>query len=149
MANTEPLKREVESYVRGALAERFGVQFEKRRLTLARVRRPCGDHEFDAVSKDDAIVAGVITSGPRTSGGKRNSGAVHHATGELYYLTLVRAKRRILISTDPGFHKLMRSVTRGRLAEGVELMHIALPPELEAVVRRYRRVASQEAKPNS
>lgn len=147
MANTEGLKHEVEDFVRGELSKRFGVKFEKRRATLTGVQPPPRDHEFDAVANDGSIVAGIISSALKTSGGRRNVGAVHHATGELYYLSLVDAKRRILISVDPGFHDLMKSVTGGRLGIGLELLNIELPPELAELVHRTRLEASREMSP--
>lgn len=144
MANTEYLKHQVEDFVRGELAQRFKVRFEKRRVTLKHVQPPPGDHEFDAVAADGSVIAGVISSAPRTSGGRRNVGAVHHATGELYYLSLVDAKRKMLVSVDLGFHELMCSVTEGRLGLGLELLCVALPPELVTQVRRARAKASRE-----
>lgn len=144
MANTEPLKREVEDFIRTKLARRFGVNFEKRKVPLAHVLPPRGVHEFDAVAADGSVIAGIISSAPRTSGGKRNVGAVHHATGELYYLSLAHAGRKLLICTDPEFHELMRSVMKGRLAKGLELVPIRLSPRIERLVRGVRRKASKE-----
>jgi hypothetical protein len=48
MANTHEIKRRIEPYVRGRLAERFGVTFSKRMLPPAGCK---GVHEFDAVSE--------------------------------------------------------------------------------------------------
>jgi hypothetical protein len=144
MANTQVLKGAVEGFVRGALESEFGVPFEKKRVTLTRVAAPPSDHEFDAVASDGSVVAGVISSAARTSGGKRNTGAVHHATGELYYLTLTDAPRRILICTDASFTDLMRSVTRGRLASGLEIRHLPLPNDLERNAQASRIASSLE-----
>jgi len=144
LPNTELLKHEVEDFVRAELSRRFGMRFEKRLVTLTGVQPPPREHEFDAVSEDGSIIAGIITSGPRTRGGRRNVGAVHHATGELYYLRLVAAKRRMLVATDAGFRELMLSVTEGRLAVGLELIHIPLSQGLDEAVRRVRLEASRE-----
>lgn len=144
MANTQVLKGAVEGFVRGALESEFGMPFEKKRLTLVRVEGPASDHEFDAVAKDGSVVAGIISSAARTSGGKRNTGAVHHATGELYYLILTDAHRRILICTDASFRDLMKSVTRGRLASGLEIRHVSLPDDLERNAQASRTASSLE-----
>jgi hypothetical protein len=144
MANTQVLKEEVENFARESLESEFGVPFRKKRLTLVRVQGPSGDHEFDAVADNGSVVAGVISSAARTSGGKRNTGAVHHATGELYYLSLTDAPRRILICTDASFGQLMSSVTRGRLASGLEIRHLSLPADLERNAQASRIASSLE-----
>jgi hypothetical protein len=144
VANTQALKGDVESYVRTALESEFGVPFEKKRLTLIRVAGLPGDHEFDAVANDGSVLGGMISSAARTSGGRRNVGAVHHATGELYYLSLTDARRRMLVCTDPSFRNLMTSVMRGRLASGLEIRHMALPDDLERRVQACRVNSSGE-----
>lgn len=146
MANTQLLKTDVEDFVRATLRTEFGQPFEKRRLTLTGVQGLPGDHEFDAVAQDQSVVAGIVSSAARTSGGKRNTGAVHHATGELYYLTLVAASLRVLICTDRGFTELMRSVTEGRLASGIEIRHVQLPEDLERRAKSTRAEASAEVR---
>jgi hypothetical protein len=138
------LKEDVEKFVREALETEYGVPFQKLRLTLIRVEGSPSDHEFDAVAKDGSVVAGIISSAARTSGGKRNVGAVHHATGELYYLTLTNAARRMLICTDPTFGALMNSVMRGRVASGLEIRHMPLSSDLERRARESRAGSSSE-----
>ena len=144
MANTQVLKGAVEDFVRGALESEFGTPFVKKRLALVRVEGPPSDHEFDAVANDGSVIAGIISSAARTSGGKRNVGAVHHATGELYYLTLTEARRRMLICTDLSFCDLMNSVTRGRLASGLEIRHMTLPDDIEMKAQASRNGSSLE-----
>jgi hypothetical protein len=144
VANTQVLKEAVENFVRGALESEFGTPFVKKRLILVRVEVPPSDHEFDAVATDGSVIAGIISSAARTSGGKRNVGAVHHATGELYYLTLTEARRRMLICTDASFCDLMNSVTRGRLASGLEIRHMTLPDDIERRAQASRTGSSFE-----
>jgi len=144
MANTQVLKQQVEDYVREELGRRYRVSFEKKRLPLPGAENPIGDHEFDAVAVDRSVVAGVISSAPKTSGGRRNTGAVHHATGELYYLSLVAASHRILVCTNEGFRELMESVMKGRLAKGLEIAHVPLPADLNKLAEEARLRASNE-----
>ncbi len=144
MGNTEVLKREVEDHIRSALKEEFGTAFESRRVVLEGVQGNPSDHEFDAVAADGSVIAGIISSRAKTSGGRRNVGAVHHATGELYYLTLTKASRKILVCTSANFRDLMASVTAGRLARGLEIRHMPLTPDLERRAQAIRTASSAE-----
>jgi hypothetical protein len=139
------LKRQIEPYVRKQLEQEFGQSFEKQFLPIG--RRADGSqatHEFDAVSADGRIVVGIKSSSGKTRGGKRPSGKIAGAYKELYFLSLVNAERRILVLTDPEFYRIFQSDCDGKLATGLELILIPLPPELEKRVQAMREAASQE-----
>jgi hypothetical protein len=146
MTDTRILKRQVEDHVRKVLKEEISQTFVSRKLVIG--RRPDGTlatHEFDAVSADGTIVAGIKSSSGKTSGGKHPSGKVAAAYQELYFLSLVgAAKRRILVLTDPEFHKIFEKHSGGRLGHGIELKLITLPPELSAEVQLVHKATSQE-----
>ena len=145
MADTRVLKRQVEPYVRRQLEQQFGQSFEKESLPVG--RRADGSqatHEFDAVSADGRIVAGIKSSSGKTRGGRRPSGKIASAYKELYFLSLAKAKRRILVLTDPEFYWILQNDTDGRLALGLELMLIPLPPELDKKVKEVQKEASHE-----
>lgn len=145
MADTRVLKNQVEPYVRKQLEEKFGQPFAKQFLPVGqRADGSQATHEFDAVSIDGRIVAGIKSSSGKTSGGRRPSGKIAAAYKELYFLSLVKAERRILVLTDPEFYRILESDCDGKLATGLELMLIPLPPELEKRVQAMREVASQE-----
>jgi len=145
MANTRFLKSEVERCVREQLKEKFGQPFDKRFLPVGQ----CADgspatHEFDAVSADGRIVVGIKSSSGKTSGGRHPSGKIAAAYKELYFLSLMKAERRILALTDQEFYRILESECDGKLAPGLELMLIPLPPELAAQVQVVQEAASQE-----
>lgn len=145
MADTRVMKHRVEPYVREKLEAEFGQAFTQQFLPVG--RRTDGSaamHEFDAVSADRRIVAGIKSSSGRTSGGRRPSGKINAAYKELYFLSLVDANHRILVLTDPEFHQIMRNDSDGKLAPGLELMLIALPRELKEQVQAVHRAASKE-----
>jgi hypothetical protein len=83
MADTTYLKREVETFVRRVLAERFGQPFSSERLRLL----PGGLHEFDAVSADRTIVVGIKSASGRTSGGNVPAAKLKDCLAEVYFLT--------------------------------------------------------------
>jgi hypothetical protein len=145
MADTRILKKQVEPYVRKTLAERFGQPFEKRFLPVG--QRADGSqamHEFDAVSADGRIVAGIKSSSGKTSGGRHPSGKVAAAYKELYFLSLAKADRRILVLTNREFHEIFQRNSDGKLADGLELMLVSLSSELEERVQNTQKAASQE-----
>jgi hypothetical protein len=132
VADTRVLKHQVEPYVRERLEAEFGQPFTQQFLPIG--QRADGSpamHEFDAVSADGRIVAGIKTSSGKTSGGRHPSGKIAAAYRELYFLSLVKAERRILALTDREFYRILGSECDGKLAPGLELMLIPLPPELE------------------
>jgi hypothetical protein len=145
VADTRLLKNQVESYIRGALEKEFGQRFTTQSLIVG--KRADGSpacHEFDAVSADRRIVAGIKSSSGKTSSGRRPSGKIAAAYKELYFLSLAQAERRILVLSDPEFYKIMESDCDGRLAPGLELMLIPLSPELARQVQTVHTTASQE-----
>ncbi len=143
MANTSLLRREVEDYVRGVLANRHGQPFEARRLRLG----PGGTHEFDAVSADGHIVVSIKSASGLTAGGKYPSGKVKDCLAELYFLSLVDAPVRTLVLTTPEFHKLFVKQVAGAVADGVTVECCPLPVELQARVNEIVKRASAEVSP--
>lgn len=110
MADTRVLKQQAEPFVRESLEAEFGQPFTQQYLAVG--QRADGSpamYEFDAVSADRRIVAGIKSSSGKTSGGRRPSGKIAAAYRELYYLSLADAECRILVLTDPEFHQIMTS----------------------------------------
>jgi hypothetical protein len=143
MADTRYLKSIVEDHVRTWLAKEFGQPFKSQFLTLIDMQGAPRTHEFDAVSEDGTIVCSIKTASWKTSGLKRGSGKVQGAYTELYFLDHVEAKERDLILTDPEFFECFTRETKGRLANGVTLLHCSLPEDL------CREIAAIRAKSRS
>jgi hypothetical protein len=141
MANTHEIKRQIEPFVRGWLAERFGVTFSKRVLPLTGC---AGVHEFDAVSEDGKIVASVKSSSGLTSGQRNPSGKFHASFEELYFLSLVAAEKRLLVLTSREFYNLFKKRSEGRVAPGIELCHCPLSSELDLLIGQIASEASDE-----
>jgi hypothetical protein len=140
MANTALLRYKVEPYIRAQLEVEFGQPFRSKELPL-----PGGaTREFDAVSDDSTVVVSIKTSSGLTSGGKRPSGKINSCTADLYYLSLLDAPIRRLVLTNPEFHKIFITVMRGAIAQGIDVVLVALPPELQAEVDGVIAEASSE-----
>ncbi len=144
MADTRYLKSIVEDHVRTWLAQEFGQSFKSLFLTLSGVQGTPRAHEFDAVSEDGMIVCSIKTASWKTSGLKRGSGKVQGAYTELYFLDHVEAKERFLILTDPEFFESFTRETRGRLANGVSLLHCPLPEDLCREIAAIRTKSRSE-----
>jgi hypothetical protein len=140
MANTSYLRYTVEPWVRGELSNRYGQQFEARVLTLA----PGGTHEFDAVAADLSTVASIKASSGLTSGGNHPSGKVATCLNEVYYLTLVDARTRLLVLTNPQFHDIFLRAMTGKIAAGIDVLLVPLPRQMQATVDGVTRQASDE-----
>jgi hypothetical protein len=140
VADTTFLKGAVERYVRERLATEYGPAFSAEVLPLV----SGGTHEFDAVSADLRVVASIKSASGKTAGGRVPAGKINASIAELYFLSLVRAPVRLLVLTNPEFHKILRDKLKGRLAKGLGLKLIELPPEMSAKVRQVRGTASKE-----
>ncbi len=144
MANTNYYKTHVEPEVRKALQKEFGVEFSVQFLKLD----SGGEHEFDAVSVDKKIVTSIKSSSGKTSGGKRPSAKISIAISEIYFLSLVKAEKKILVLTDPEFYEILLKNLKdtGKLHPDVELKCILLPKEMQDVIDQKRKISSKEVK---
>ncbi len=140
MANTSYLRYTVEPWVRNELRNRYGRQFDARCLTLS----SGGTHEFDAVSDDGNVVASIKANSGLTSGGNYPTGKVATCLNEVYYLTLVDARTRLLILTNSEFHEIFQRATAGKIAPGIDVVLVPLPREMQGTVDEVTRLASQE-----
>ncbi len=139
VANTAALQEAID-WVRGELGKENGVAFSKATVPLV----TGGSHTFNAVAADRSVVATVMNSSGRTSGGKKPVGKLRGAIAELYFLSLVNAPRRVLVATNDSCLDLLRKELDGALADGLELVHVALPTHLGAAVAAVNKVASDE-----
>lgn len=143
MADTSYLRREVENYVRARLAEEFGQPFKAEFLPL----RSRGRHEFDAVASDRTVVASVKSASGLTAGGRIPSGKIKDCLAELYYLSLVDAPCRRLVLTTPGFFDIFMRAATGAIADGIEVVCVPLPADIQEKVDLVVREASREVTP--
>lgn len=140
MANTNYYKTHVEPFVRAELERIHGVGFVSRVLTLT----TGGTHEFDAVATDGSIVGSIKSLSGKTAGGNRPAAKYSTCLAELYFLSLVKAPKRLLVLTTPDFHSMFMRYIEGRLIPGVEIELMKLPAELQSEVDQVAALASGE-----
>ncbi|MDP3792945.1 MAG: hypothetical protein Q8Q89_04450 [bacterium] len=141
MANTNDLKTLVEPYVRGWLTNRYYQPFEEMELPLKLITG--GKHRFDIISKSQTIVGGIKTT-PLRESGRVGTGAIKSLFTELYFLSLVKAERKLLILTDKGFYELFKRRALGKVLPDTEIIYCELPKSLSYEVAEVHKTASKE-----
>jgi hypothetical protein len=135
---------EVEDWVRrNWMASHFGMKFSRERLVL----RSGGVFDFDAVSEDHSIVATISTSGSKTSSGKHAVGKMLKLRSDMLFLTMVEAKRRLIILTEHDmFLRCEKESSGGRVPPEIEFVCAIIPEDLRARLVAARRKASGESR---
>lgn len=116
-----------------------GHQFKPGKLKLSWG----GSFAFDAVSEDQAIVVAVSTSAARTTTGKLATAKYQKLkTDALYLLHIAGECRKVMVFTEPCMQQYFSAAaTAGRFPPSIELVHIPLPPALQAKVLATRELA--------
>lgn len=144
MADTNLLKTLVEPHVRRWLSQMHGIEFEDHEKELKLLTG--GRHRFDAVSKDGSIVAGIKTSALRNYASRLpiGAGVIKSTFAEIYFLTLVDAKKKLMVLTDKRFYEYFLRISSGKVARQVELIHCELPKEIMDRVSDIHGTCSKE-----
>ena len=142
MADTR-IQLEVEDWVRrNWMSSHFGMRFSRERLAL----RSGGVFDFDAVSEDLSVVATISTSGSKTSGGKSAVGKILKLRSDMLFLTMVEAKRRLVILTGRDMcDQCEKEAAGGRVPPEIEFACAMIPEELRARLVAARLKASGES----
>jgi len=141
MADTR-VQLEVEDWVRrNWMAQQYGMSFSRERLRL----RSGGVFDFDAVSADQSIVATISTSGSKTSGGKNAVGKMLKLRSDMLFLTMIDAKRRIVVLTERDMcDQCEKEMQGGRVPPEIEFVCAILPDEIRTRLIAARQKASGE-----
>ena len=146
MADTSYIKKEVEPWVRNWLTRQFPEhRFDRRHLVLTCItQEKPGSHEFDAVSEDGTVVAAIKGHSWKTSGGNLPAAKYASMYQELYFLTLVKADRRFLILTNEEMYSDFQNRSKGKIADGIELMFCQLTDE--SMRRRMQSIGDEASR---
>ena len=142
MADTR-MQLEVEDWVRrNWMVSHFGTKFSRERLWV----RSGGVFDFDAVSEDHTIVVTISTSGSKTSGGKHAVGKILKLRSDILFLTMVEAKRRLVILTERDMYvRCKQEAAGGRVPPEIEFVCATIPDELRTRLIAARLKASGES----
>jgi hypothetical protein len=147
MADTR-IQLEVEDWVRrNWMPGHFSTKFSRERLPL----RSGGVFDFDAVSEDHSIVATISTSGSKTSNGKNATGKILKLRSDMLFLTMVEAKRRVIVLTERDMlDQCERELAGGRVPREIEFVCAAIPEELRTrlIVTRLKASGESSGKAN-
>jgi hypothetical protein len=120
----------------------FGMKFSRERLPL----RSGGVFDFDAVSKDRSMVATISTSGSKTAGGKNAVGKILKLRSDMLFLTMVEAKRRIIVLTERDMcDQCEKEAAGGRVPPEIEFVCAIIPDSLRSRLVDARLKASGES----
>jgi hypothetical protein len=120
----------------------FDAHFYRERLRI----RSRGVFDFDAVSGDKSIVATISTSGAKTSCGKHAVGKILKVRSDMLFLTMVEAKRRVVVLTELDmYEQCLKEKAGGRVPPEIEFAYAALPEELNVRLIAARQKASVES----
>lgn len=146
MADTTYIKRVVEPWVRDNwLKERYGQTFQSQMTPLTGIGgTDPGQHEFDAVSEDGSIIAAIKGHSFKTAGGNLPSAKFASLYQELYFLSLIKAKKRLLTFTNQEMYDDFVKRSKGKVADGIELIYCQLPEPMRRRVATIGRKASDE-----
>jgi len=107
-----------ERVIRNFLARMFGASLKKRKLIIGYDSNNMPQiHEFDFVSEDMSIV-GEIKSG------KKSRGNYIGALSDCFFLTRVKASKKLLILTDKEFYGYFKANSEGVIPHNIEIMLI-------------------------
>lgn len=142
MADTR-VQLEVEDWVRQQwMPQHFGMNFYRERLKV----RSGGVFDFDAVSADKSIVATISTSGAKTSGGNYAVGKILKIRSDMLFLTMVDAKRRIVVLTERDMYdQCLKEAQGGRVPPEIEFAFAPLCDEINARLMAARQACSTES----
>jgi hypothetical protein len=142
MADTR-IQLEVEDWVRrNWMLSQYGTRFSRDRLPL----KSGGVFDFDAVSEDHSIVATISTSGSKTSGGKNGVGKILKLRSDMLFLTMVEAKRRVIVLTERDMcDQCEKEFAGGRVPREIEFVCAIIPDDLRRRLIEARIKASSES----
>ena len=141
MANTNSLSKIVEPFILNKIREELHCDFEPVHTSLKLLTG--GEHRFDIVSRDRSIVGDIKSNSVRQNG-KVGSGVIKSIYYDIYLLTLVEAKKKMMILTNPNFYKVFSKHSAGKIPFGIDLRLIELPFDLEELVEKDRKLARNE-----
>lgn len=146
MADTTYVKTVVEPWVRSWLSTQYPAHiFKPQLMPLVGVTRTTpGYHEFDAVSEDKSIISAIKGHSFKTSGGNLPQAKFASLYQELYFLSLVKAKRRLLILTNKEMYTDFVERSKGKVADDVEIIYCQLPEDLGRGMINISNKASKE-----
>ena len=119
------------SYERGKIAEEtakqwlqieFNSDFCRRNLQVgSKSNGKPAMHSFDFASEDNQIVA-EVKSHQRTKSGNIPSAKISDTYQACFMLEKVRAKKKLLILTDPKFYEVFKRYSEGKISKEIEIV---------------------------
>lgn len=143
MANTSQFNI-IKDYVIAEMSKKLKVELKTKKIQIGiSSNGTVREKKFDGVSKNCDIVIVVSNNSGYTSGGKKPTGKIRSVFASCYFLSLTKAKKKILILTDKEFYEIFKKESDGLLKE-IELQYFSLPDDMEEIKSAITRKASEE-----
>lgn len=98
------------------------------------------------MSADKSVVATISTSGAKTSGGKYAVGKILKIRSDILFLTMVDAKRKVVVLTERDmYEQCLKETQGGRVPQEIEFAYAPLCDELNVRLIAARRSCSTES----
>jgi hypothetical protein len=135
----------IEKWIREVwLPQKYEQEFSAEHLQLS----SGGYFDFDAVSADGTIVASISTSSARTRSGRRATGKIHKLRGDMLFLLMVQADKRIIVLSEKDMcDYLIKEKDNGRVPPEIEFVHASIPEDLKKELNAAKKIAAQEVMP--
>ena len=122
MANTVAVAKEIEKFIQNELTKEYNQIFSEKKVKIG--EKKDGEpavYKFDAVSKDERIVAGVKSHSGRTKTGKFPRAKIGMTYTDIFFLSLTKAKEKLLILTSKEFYELFVKDSDGKIPGDIEI----------------------------
>ena len=133
----------MEPYIRKWLSKKCGgIEFFEAATRLS----TGGQHKFDAITRNESIVAAFACNRAKTITGNENTGGVRKALNDLQFLNLLPAAvtRRFFVFTDKEFLRLVRKRSKRVGTHGVKFLHCKLPEKLAVGLESVLNLSRKE-----
>jgi hypothetical protein len=129
------------------LPKKFGQPFRQKKLTL----QSRTQHEFDAVSDDNEIVAAICLSAGTNATGKIAPDALRNVRSDALWFLMLESTpvHRLMIFTDSTMIDLIKQEKkRDRFPRALEILKVKLPHDLAEELEESQKSASELESPS-
>jgi hypothetical protein len=138
MADTSLLKP-VSEYAVDEVSKKLNIKLARQKVKIGFNK----EKTFDGVSIDGDIVIKVLNHSGLTSGGNIPSAKIRSTYADCYFLSLTKARKKVLVLTNKEFYDIFNHDSIGLLND-IELMYIELSDKYKAITSEVSKLASDE-----
>lgn len=146
MADTT-IAKDIEKYIQKKLSKEYHQTFSEKKIKIGKKKN--GNpavYKFDAVSENEKIIAGIKSHSGRTGGGNFPRSKAGMTYAEIYFLTLAKANKKLLILTSKEFYDLFIKNSDGKIPKNIEIRYIKPSTKLQKIWKKSIDAGRKEQK---